>query len=447
MAKSNGRKQKTSGWNQKEKPITFKRGSFTGTIYTTSREIRGQTYAVFRSSYYQPDGKRVVKDSGSMERAQQILEDAAQAFGRAQPDALSFTPEERRDADAAMEILRPHNLSLYAAASQLTEALSALPTGMSLMEAVRFAVHRNPSDGTAKLVHEVVAELVQDRESNGCSERYLSDLRNRLAQFSNAFPCAIGTITPSQIRQHISIMKGRDGQKLAVRSRENHRRLIVTLFTFASQQRYISRENAAEIAEIDGLRVSERPTEIFKPEQIQSILNQSTGNDRVLLAIGAFCGLRAAELGRLTWDCIKWEQQVVIVGADMAKTQSRRVVPLPTNVASWIATHIDSGSTGKISRYTDVGHLSRRFSAIATECGVPWVSNGLRHSFCSYRLAQTKNAAQTAHEAGNSPSILHRHYSELVTQQEAEKWFNVMPCERRQTRKPTKSARFSVTAV
>jgi hypothetical protein len=174
-------------------------------------------------------------------------------------------------------------------------------------------------------------------------------------------------------------MKGRDGQKLAVRSRENHRRLIVTLFTFASQQRYISRENAAEIAEIDGLRVSERPTEIFTPEQIQSILNPS--------------------------------------------------------------------STGKISRYTDVGHLSRQFSAIATECGVPWVRNGLRHSFCSYRLAQTKNAAQTAHEAGNSPSILHRHYSELVTQNEAEQWFNVMPCERRQTRKPTKSARVSVTAV
>jgi integrase len=201
----------------------------------------------------------------------------------------------------------------------------------------------------------------------------------------------------------------------------------VTLFTFASQQRYISREHAAEIAEIDGLRVLDRPTEIFKPEQIQSILNQSTGNDRVLLAIGAFCGLRAAELGRLAWKDIRLDQKSIIVDAGIAKTQSRRVVPIPTNVASWIGTHIDSSSTGKISRYMDVGHLSRRFSAIATECGVPWVRNGLRHSFCSYRLAQTKNAAQTAHEAGNSPNILHRHYSELVTQQEAERWFNIRP--------------------
>jgi integrase len=427
MAKSNERKQKTSGRNQKEKPITFKRGSFTGTIYKTSREMGGQTYTVFRYSYYQPDGKRVLKDSGSMERAQQILEDAAQAFGRAQPDALSFTPEQRRDADAAIEILAPFKLTLYTAASQLTEALLALPAGMSLMDAVRFAVQRNPSNGTAKLVHEVVAELVQDRESNGRSDKYLSDLRKRLQQFANAFPCSIANISPSQIRQHIATMKGQNSQPLAARSRENHRRLIVTLFSFASQQRYVSRDTAAEIAEIQGPRVVAPQTEIFKPEQIQRILNASTGTDRVLLAIGAFCGLRAAELGRLTWECIKWDQQVVVVGADMAKTQSRRVVPLSQNAIAWIAPIFNESLSGKISRYGHADHLSRRFAEIANQVNVEWVRNGLRHSFCSYRLAQTKNAAQTAHEAGNSPSILHRHYSELVTQQEAEQWFTVIP--------------------
>lgn len=427
MPKSNERNQKTNGRKAAEKPITFKRGSFTGTIYTTSREMRGQIYTVFRSSYYQPDGKRVVKDSGSMERAQQILEDAAQAFGRAQPDALSFTPEQRRDADAAMEILAPFKLTLYTAASQLTEALLALPTGMSLMDAVRFAALRNPNNSTAKLVHEVVAELVQDRESNGRSDKYLNDLRKRLQQFANAFPCSIANISPSQIRQHIATMKGQNGQPLAPRSRENHRRLIVTLFSFASQQRYVSRDTAAEIAEIQGPRVVAPQTEIFQPEQIQRILDASTGSDRVLLAIGAFCGLRAAELGRLNWENIKLDQQVVIVGADMAKTQSRRVVPLSPNVVAWITPLCSDSMSGKISRYGHADHLSRRFAEIAQQVGVEWVRNGLRHSFCSYRLAQTKNAAQTAHEAGNSPSILHRHYSELVTQNETERWFSVIP--------------------
>ena len=48
------------------------------------------------------------------------------------------------------------------------------------------------------------------------------------------------------------------------------------------------------------------------------------------------------------------------------------------------------------------------------------MKNGLRHSFCSYRLAQTNSAAQVALEAGNSPTKIFRHYRELVTPAQAE---------------------------
>ena len=64
---------------------------------------------------------------------------------------------------------------------------------------------------------------------------------------------------------------------------------------------------------------------------------------------------------------------------------------------------------------------------IARGAGVQWVKNGLRHSFCSYRLAVTKNAAQVAHEAGNSPAVVHRHYASLVTESQGKAWFDVRP--------------------
>jgi len=53
------------------------------------------------------------------------------------------------------------------------------------------------------------------------------------------------------------------------------------------------------------------------------------------------------------------------------------------------------------------------------------VHNGFRHSFCTYRLADIQNAAQVALEAGNSPTMLFRHYRELATKQTAEAWFSV----------------------
>jgi len=50
----------------------------------------------------------------------------------------------------------------------------------------------------------------------------------------------------------------------------------------------------------------------------------------------------------------------------------------------------------------------------------------LRHSFISYRLALTGDEKSTALEAGNTPDMIFQHYRELVTKEEAEKWFDVL---------------------
>ena len=58
---------------------------------------------------------------------------------------------------------------------------------------------------------------------------------------------------------------------------------------------------------------------------------------------------------------------------------------------------------------------------------VEWKHNALRHSFCSYRLADVKSAAQVALEAGNSPQMIFQHYRELVTEKGAKAWFGITP--------------------
>jgi len=58
---------------------------------------------------------------------------------------------------------------------------------------------------------------------------------------------------------------------------------------------------------------------------------------------------------------------------------------------------------------------------------VEWKHNALRHSFCSYRLAEVKSAAQVALEAGNSPRMVFEHYRELVTERDAKAWFGITP--------------------
>jgi hypothetical protein len=58
---------------------------------------------------------------------------------------------------------------------------------------------------------------------------------------------------------------------------------------------------------------------------------------------------------------------------------------------------------------------------------VEWKKNALRHSFISYRVAETQNVAQVALEAGNSPQIIFQHYREVVRLKEAKRWFGIEP--------------------
>ena len=56
-----------------------------------------------------------------------------------------------------------------------------------------------------------------------------------------------------------------------------------------------------------------------------------------------------------------------------------------------------------------------------------WKHNALRHSFISYRVAETQDVAKVSLEAGNSPQMIFKHYRELVRPDAAKAWFALMP--------------------
>jgi len=59
-----------------------------------------------------------------------------------------------------------------------------------------------------------------------------------------------------------------------------------------------------------------------------------------------------------------------------------------------------------------------------------WPQNVLRHSFCSYRLAETKSSfGLVAEEMGNSPEMVRRHYRRAISQGKstAKQYFDIRP--------------------
>ena len=66
------------------------------------------------------------------------------------------------------------------------------------------------------------------------------------------------------------------------------------------------------------------PVSIFTPENIASLLKKADATLRPFLAIGAFAGLRTAELQRLDWSEIDLDRGFITVAASKAKTRRRR---------------------------------------------------------------------------------------------------------------------------
>ncbi len=280
-----------------------------------------------------------------------------------------------------------------------------------------------------KAVSAVVAELLAVKEARGASARYLQDLRHRLNRFADNFQKDACNVTTAEIQEWL------DSQKLKPQSDQNFRRVIHLLFEFAVGRGYAS-DNP--VAVVESVEVRAGHVDIFTPGEISRLLAAASPDFLPCLTLGALAGLRPAEIERLEWRDIDFAGRPIVIGASKAKTASRRVVPITDNLAAWLAAY--AGSQGNVwPGGDDKFYAAQQETAAATEVKadpekrikgekpVKWKANALRHSYASYRFAQTGDAGRVAGELGNSAAVIHRHYRELVKPADAEPWFGVKP--------------------
>jgi integrase len=289
------------------------------------------------------------------------------------------------------------------------------PFGVTLRDAARFyAAHLKAITGSRK-VSDVVADLLAARTADGMSPRYLGDLRVRLGRFALCFGDEmIAGISPSQIDQWLR------GLSVGAVTRNTFRRRLAVLFNFARRRGYVT-ENP--VADVERAKERETEIEILSVPQVARLLESASADLLPFWAIGAFAGLRRAELERLTWSEVDFDSGVIEVKASKSKTASRRLVTIQPNLRAWLAPY--RNRTGNLCPV----NLQRNINEDRERAGLRagWPQNALRHSFGSYHLAQFNDAARLALEMGNSPAAIFRHYRQLVKPKQAERYWKIAP--------------------
>ncbi len=421
--------EKTQAWRIE------KTGNSTVAIYRRDKHHKpsGKTYQVYEVADYTTGQRRLQSFSDSGEAIRE-----AQRIGRllasGETSAAKLRGNEAASYGRAIELIRDAGLDtpLELVAARYVEAVKILGTE-KIVEAAQDYIRRNPAERPARTVRQVADELIALKTHRKASARYIEDLKMRLAKLATRFAVRVDTVTTADVKEWL------DGMGGAPRTIRNFRQNASSLFKFAEARGYIARgENPVTATERIKTKTADA-IEIYSPGELARLLAAAPDSFKPVLAIQAFAGLRSAEVMRLDWQNVKLGRGHIEITAANAKTASRRIVPILPNLAVWLKDAAQK--SGKIFPHTRAYfHEMQRDISAKTKTdklpALPWKHNALRHSFISYRVADMQNVAQVALEAGNSPGMIFGHYRELVTADDAKKWFAIAPAKRATKRTP-----------
>lgn len=380
-------------------PILISESGVAAKIYRSPRTVGGKVYDAFTLAY-SLGGKRVRKAFADLGDAKAEAARVVNQIAQGSVGTAHLTGDERAGLQAALTKLAKIRGNQHASVANLTaivedftDAAAALPQGVSLLRAAEFYRDRdrNPAGLTAKSVAEAVEAFIADRRAGGCSDVHLRDLGVRLGRFKEAFHLIpINSLSAPQVQDYVyKLTHGHTGKASANRSKENSLRQIVSLFNFARRMKFIPAELALEVGEIPTPKKQASTIEVFTADEIAAMLAEADAEIVPALAIGAFAGLRLAEVARLDWREVKLSESVLVVSAGNAKTRARRVVPVSANLASWLKPHAKPFGPVNPCADDDLGGvLGDRFERAAARAKIDWrpaiISSGCRepiHSF------------------------------------------------------------------
>ncbi len=407
-------------------PILITHQGVNAKIYRASQIQNSKTYPGFVVVYMEKGIRQRIRRS-TLDEAEIAAKNACHKISHGNHLIVELTESSKLMYLRAIEPLKPIGVSLEVATTEYASAITRLPSGATLSDAVDFFCRRNAGSHEKRTVRQVADEMFSVKQAAKLSDSHLKDLKYRLDGIAKAFQMNIGDVTGVFIQVWI------DNMAVSGRTKQNYLRVTAALWRFAISRKCLPKE---AIEEIEGVQLPKEEAvevEIYTPAEMLEILTFARLEMIPWLAIAAFAGLRSAEIYRLDWSEINLAERIIEIKASKAKTGVRRLVPITDNLAQWLTPYAkESGPVvcfeswwNQIPKIADAVNTQRK------QLGLPenfqWRHNALRHSFCSYRLAVTKHIGQVAEEAGNSPQMIKRHYLKASTEKMGLAWFDILP--------------------
>jgi site-specific recombinase XerD len=326
----------------------------------------------------------------------------------------SFIPLkfDRVDAQAALEILKPH--------------------GLTLREAAKFYVNNISIIRDSKPIQIVVEELLKAKAQDGRRPRYLKELASKL---KNGFAAEFGPQPIHEITHQDLDAWLRSHDDWSPLTRNSYATVLSTLFSFAAKRGLVLKNPALRL---DRAKIEFAKPGILSVYEARALLKAASPFFGPALALCLFAGLRPeAELWHLDWKGIDLKERLIDIWVSK-NTASHRFVKISDNLLVWLKRYQkDSGTVcpAKRAYYYHLEKTREQAKEALQKANLPhpslerWPQDVMRHTFASMHYAAFKHAAETAEQMGHAGGlrIFFRHYRNRVKPAEAAAFWRLSP--------------------
>ena len=394
-------------------PKRLVQGNTKVTIYR-NKHAKTSVGFIYQVAWYSADGRRRLKQFTNQDEAiadgKRRLEQLAAGEVEAGSASNSDLRELRKARELAGEVPLLAALEEWKAAREFAD--------VHLIEAAKEWQERQGAAALDKSVEFVYSEFLKAKRLNGRSEKtYTAQL--------DAFSQKYGSLPISSLKEPTlqTWLNGFENPS----TRNTKRKRLVTFFRWAQKKGYLSRSIKTEAEMTDTALETESKRETIEAPALFGLLEymkQEHPHYVAPLALAGLCGLRRNEVHNQLWEDIHLERKLLKVSSAKKGTPAYRIVRLSEKALKWLsfsaqpAGEVCPGNTWAQDRIRDIGQTGDRFT-LPEGC--------FRNGYISHLVALSGDIARTALEAGNSPSIIRKHYLELFTAEQGAEWFGDFP--------------------
>jgi len=268
-------------------------------------------------------------------------------------------------------------------------------------------------------VEEYIAGKQKENAQSLLSSQQLRAIRNELKALLIGFPNGpVSQLTATNLTTFL------ERGSPALKTYNNRRSLVSTFCKFAFQKDWILL-NPIEKTPHHRIRHRRGSAVTISAEYAKNLMAYleyyENGTLVPYFALCLFAGIRPSprdgEMAKLLSEHIRLDTGVILIEPEVSKVRMKRQVTIQPNLVEWLKKYPFKPFKPSYVEYHR-SKLTKRFSLS---------HDVMRHTYISMFVAKYRSMGEAALQAGNSESIIRKHYLDLKTPAEAENYFNIVP--------------------